>query len=58
MPSPVSPPELADLEVAGETLPAGSTVEFHVPDRPSLTVPGRRSPTVPFRWPERFRATV
>jgi hypothetical protein len=50
---------LADeFKGSDEALPAGTTVEFHVSGRPSLTAPGGTSPTVHFRVPERLRATV
>ncbi len=49
---------LADEFDTNQTLPQGTTIEFHVPGRPSLTAPGRTSPTVHFRVPEHLRATV
>lgn len=46
-----------DLE-RDEALPEGTTVEFHLTGRPSLTGPGEKSPTVHFRVPARLRSTI
>ncbi len=49
---------LADELEQDEVLPAGTTVEFQVRGRPSLTAPGEKSPAVHFRVPANLRSAV